>query len=297
MSTRQITLVSHGGDRAQTGYGPTQHAVLDLTRIVTISTDGDPARYVEGRDTVYAVEADGQLYVGGPIDQHLADVEIDGDTVRFDGRLPFDDGGCQPSSMFFDGDGMVFRRDFSGEIPVLTLKTRTVPGLVRDTHISRVRVTRVAPSNPKSMLHTMGHFPAPASYFVRDEQDWSLPGSRIAWTLAEWPLVPTEWRGDLTVTVHDPDLLARHLDPLTALRARMDGWNKDARVYVSQAQAQLAELLAIAEGAHDMDTYRSTSTGQLNIDGSRCGGTATSPVDTLVLARYAEKLLTQDIDW
>lgn len=106
-----ITLMSHPGERALTGFGPTEYSLnTDVTPMLeTVSTD----RW--GTTTTrWAFHPDRGILQGSPWTETFDDLEIDGTTLLFSGNHPFDDGGCYRPELIFT-DGWVWHETFWGQ--------------------------------------------------------------------------------------------------------------------------------------------------------------------------------------
>lgn len=121
MSDRAITLISHPGARAWTGYEETITVSNDLTPLAEVATP-------EGLALRFSRDERGTIYRGQPVGEVLGDAVRDGDTIYFDGQMP-DDGGCDvevPRLTVDGGNDTVWAYFFHANTasPLLVLRDR-----------------------------------------------------------------------------------------------------------------------------------------------------------------------------
>lgn len=100
-----IHFLSHSGTRAHESFEMTRTAISadSVKPLIEINI---PDRYGDDR-TERIFEIDGSFYFGGTFEQYLGDVEVDGTTVLFDGRVPHHDtGGCHLAEVLVTEDSI-----------------------------------------------------------------------------------------------------------------------------------------------------------------------------------------------
>lgn len=100
-----IHFLSHSGTRAHESFEMTRTAISADSVKPLIEID-IPGRYDDDR-TERIFEIDGSFYYGGTFEQYLGDVEVDGTTVLFDGRVAHhDNGGCHLAEVLVTEDSI-----------------------------------------------------------------------------------------------------------------------------------------------------------------------------------------------
>lgn len=132
--TKSIRLISHAGDRARTGFDRELRvrSFADFTRMFDIIGPERETSYRGSRlcHEHWVRDERGGIHVGGRIEEMLADVEIDGTTVRFDGETP-DDGSCHGTQLTVvrHEDELILLRRVNHRHPVVLVDER--PGEFR----------------------------------------------------------------------------------------------------------------------------------------------------------------------
>lgn len=257
--TTTITLVSHPGSRARRGFGPQEFPFFQPGDY-TLVADIDGARYVEN---------EGKLYRGFPVDKVMDDVEgtfSPGQTVAFDGDLPWQDG-CSPNPLFFDSTH-VYQQEWVRRIPLVFKK------LVdrRDALVGQVMwlgepsaawIGRVAKTEGR---HGM--------------VDLAAPRARVAWTLFDKD-VPA----DAPFEIFNLGRAAYWFDPGMELSARIVAAKKNLLQTIDKARSNLARAEHFA------------STGQLDgpylVHGDNHDHSTRDNVDDAVRSLYVLRWLLE----
>lgn len=265
--TRQdtLTLMSHPGDRALTGYGPTDHPVLDPTQVTDLVTFTSTDRW-DGEQTktyVHLYEKDyPDLWVAQPLPQALRDVAVDGDTILFDGDLP-DNGGCGGPVFKIDRDRFYTPVRHEG-VPFLT------PQMIRGSFGAREDRVALVYADPCS--HDFVRFVGGQS----DRHTSPLPpfpGRRVVWTIFEADQIPEGTPGmpEVGMTLHNQDLARYWFDPVVILTRRIDRVRQSVQTLIGTLRDRAQDVQAILDG-HTPDGYlpqqRSTDRSRFTVDGS-----------------------------
>lgn len=222
--TDTVTLQSHSGERAVTGYGPKSFPVL---ADATLVADIDGTRYVESVN----VDGDGRRILCKGLAMELAfnQFERDGDTILFDGELPFDNGGCHPPSLIFD-DTHVYVRSEWDTPSVVPLIVGGVPGRYGEPPRARLVWDGLGTS---SAVASHG---SPVTLFVSQRVnggsiDLSAPVTRCFHSIFE--------TDEADVTIYDDELARHWFDPVRRLDANL----AQARAALAKAVRDARELI------------------------------------------------------
>lgn len=223
-----ITLQSHAGSRGACGYGPTTFPVLaETARLVA---DIGASRFVQ------IEEGAGPVLLKGLAQQEaLGEFERAGDTIFFDGCLPFDDGGCRPPELLFDDSHVYVRTAWARPVSVpLVLKVPQVRFAkpenwqVRWIELSAADAAPPAPYSPALTLFRSGAI-CGASI------DLSAPLTRCFHTVFE----PEAQQAG--VVIHDRVLAEHWFDPAAFLDAAIEQAKISLDTAIEQAQALIEQ--------------------------------------------------------